>query len=107
MKRPPELERELTLAREARLRGNEGRARVCARRAAGMAARVYLDRRGVRARRGSVIDLLTLLLDDPDLDENNRIRIRRLAMRVDPEFKLPPDIDLIAEADALCDNLLG
>ncbi len=106
MTRPRELEHELTLAREARLHGNEGRARVCARRAAGIAAKVYLERRGAPVRSGSVVDLLNLLLEDPDIDEINRKRVRRLAMRVNPEFRLPPDVDLIADAESLSNDLL-
>jgi hypothetical protein len=42
-----DIEAELEKADLARLSGNEGRARVCARRAAGIAARAFLTRHGV------------------------------------------------------------
>jgi hypothetical protein len=43
-----QIEKEFELAERARANGNEGRARVCARRAAGIAAREYLTRKGAR-----------------------------------------------------------
>ncbi len=107
MKWPDDLERELASAREARSRGNEGRARVCARRAAGIAARMYLDRRGVHVGSASVLDLLSRLAEEPAIDAGMKHLISLFTLPVDTEFKLPEGIDLIAEAEALCDQLLN
>lgn len=103
---PPEVKRELALAKAARHRGQEGRARVCARRAAGVAARIYLERHGLSLRGTSVLDRLRELDAQPELDPAWKRRIALLLLRVDPNFKLPEGTDLIAEAEALCQELL-
>jgi len=56
-----EIEAEFEKAEGARRRGNEGQARVCARRAAGIAIREYLTRRGARPLIISAYDLLKLV----------------------------------------------
>lgn len=100
------MQAEFDKAEQARVRGNEGQARVCARRAAGIAAREYLARRGQSVRTPSAYDLLKLLADDPHLSADLRQAARYLTLRVDEEFKLPVAVDLIAEARRLCDGLL-
>jgi hypothetical protein len=45
------------MAVEVRARGNEGQARVCARRAAGAVLREYFQRRGLPVRSPSAYDL--------------------------------------------------
>ncbi len=104
---PAEWEKELTLAREARLRGNEGRARVCARRAAGFSARIYLQARGIHVRGNSVLSQLVRLAELPETGPKTRQRIQLLLLKVDPEFRLPVGTDLIAEAEALCEDLVN
>jgi hypothetical protein len=102
----PEIQKELETAEGARARGNEGRARVCARRAAGLAVREYLTRQGIRPPSVSAYDLLNLLKDDPHLSPNLKLIADHLTLRVTEEFKLPVDADLIAEARKLCEELL-
>ncbi len=102
-----EIQAEFSKAEQARARGNEGQARVCARRAAGIAARQYLSRHGVPLRTSSAYDLLKLVADDPALSQSVRDAASHLTLRVDEEFKLPSGLDLIAEARALCDALLS
>ena len=101
-----EIEAEFEKAEAARKRGNEGQARVCARRAAGMAAREYLSRRGTPPRTSSAYDVLRLLADDPSIPTNVKEAALRLTLRVDEEFRLPPGIDLLEEARLLCDSLM-
>jgi len=100
-----QIEDELEHAEQARARGNEGRARVCARRAAGIAVRQYLTRRGRVLRTPSAYDLLNLLVEDETLGDDLRQAARHLTVRVNEDFKLPVDVDLIAEARKLCDGL--
>ncbi|MGE5071876.1 MAG: hypothetical protein ACM3MF_00470 [Anaerolineae bacterium] len=102
-----EITRELERALQARTRGNEGQARVCARRAAGIAARDFLARRGSPPRTSSAYDLLKLLAEDIALPAAIQERAAILTLRVDEEFKLPPGVDLIAEARLLCESLLA
>lgn len=101
-----QIEQEFALAEQARARGNEGQARVCARRAAGIAIREYLTRRGIRPPSASAYDLLNLLKDDPLLSPDLKRFADHLTLRVTEEFKLPIEADLLAEARQLCDALL-
>ena len=101
-----EIEAEFERAEQARTRGNEGQARVCARRAAGVAARQYFTRRGEKVRTPSAYDLLNRLAQDPALSSALRQSAGYLTLRVNEEFKLPVNVDLVAEARKLCDELL-
>ena len=101
-----EIQAELAKALQARGRGNEGQARVCARRAAGIAVREYLSRRGIQPPSTSAYDLLQLIQADPALPVDLRQIADHLTVRVTEEFKLPVDVDLIAEAGTFCDRLL-
>jgi HEPN domain-containing protein len=100
-----EIQAEFEKAEQARARGNEGQARVCARRAAGIAAREYLTRQGTRPLSVSAYDLLNLLKEDPRLSPDLRRIAEHLTLRVTEEFKLPVDADLIAEARTFCEGV--
>jgi hypothetical protein len=101
-----QIQAEFDKAEQARSRGNEGRARVCARRAAGLAARQYFARQGRRVHTTSVYDVLNLLIEDRTLDDDLRQASRYLTMRVNEEFNLPVDVDLVVLARKLCERLL-
>lgn len=101
-----EINLEFEKAQKARARGNEGQARVCARRAAGIAVREYLTRQGIRPPSLSAYDLLNLLKDDPRLAPDLQQIAEHLTLRVTEEFKLPVNVDLVAEARTFCDELL-
>ena len=102
----PALQAEFDRAEQARAKGNEGQARVCARRAAGIAIREYFARNGTRIPSASAVDLLNVLKEDPRLPAGLETIAEHLTMRVTEEFKLPVDADLIAEARELCGWLL-
>ena len=101
-----QVEAEFERADQARVRENEGQARVCARRAAGIAIREYLSRRGIRPPSTSAYDLLNLIKEDAALSLDLRLIADHLTVRVTEEFKLPLDVDLVAEARRFCDELL-
>lgn len=101
----PQVEAELQHAQSARSAGDEGRARVCARRAAGAAARSYLSCLGLPAG-PSVMDNLHLLSSRADLPARIQTGIQRLLLRVDADYRLPDEIDLIQEARLVCAHLL-
>ena len=101
-----EMQAEFERAGQARTRGNEGQARVCARRAAGIAAREYFTRRGEKIRTPSAYDLLNRLAQDPSLSNELRRSAGYLTLRVNEEFTLPVNVDLVAEARKLCNELL-
>jgi hypothetical protein len=100
------LKVEFNLAASARAGGNEGRARVCARRAAGVAIREYLTRRGISAPSTSAYDLLNRLTESPEITPDLRQICIHLTLRVTDEFKLPVDVDLINESRQLCIALM-
>jgi len=102
-----QLDLEFARAADARARGKEGRARVCARRAAGIAVREYYARRGQSIRTPSAYDLLQLLADEPHLSPELKQAAAYLTLRVNEEFKLPVEVDLLDEARKLCDGLLS
>ena len=100
------LQNEFERAEAARSRGNEGQARVCARRAAGIAIREHYERSGQSVRTSSAYDLLNLLKDESHLPPDIKQAAVYLTLRVTEEFKLPVDVDLLDEARKLCDGLL-
>lgn len=102
-----EIEAEFEKAEQARARGNEGQARVCARRAAGIAIREYLTRQGMRPPSASAYDLLNMLKNDPHLSRDLQQIADHLTLRVTEEFKLPVNADLVAEARTFCEGLLN
>lgn len=101
-----QLQIEFERAEAARARGNEGQARVCARRAAGIAIREYYTRRGQTVRTPSAYDLLQLIANEPHLSPDLKQASAYLTLRVNEEFKLPINVDLLDEARKLCNGLL-
>jgi hypothetical protein len=101
------MQTEFERAEQARAKGNEGQARVCARRAAGIAIRDYLTHKGTPTSNTSAYDLLNLLKEDPLLPPDLKLVADHLTVRVTEEFKLPVDADLVAEARLLCEWLLN
>lgn len=101
---------ELQRADTARIAGNEGRVRVCARRAAGMAARDFLKRHdkypSSSKRTLSSYEAIQELAAFPTLSPELRQAAVHLTMPVNSEFHLPPGIDLIFEADKLIRGLI-
>lgn len=99
-------QKEIDRANEVRANGNEGQARVCARRAAGVVLREYFARRGIQTASPSAYDLLKLLLEMDNLNDDVRQFAEHLTLRVDEEFKLPVNADLVKDAQTLCERLL-
>lgn len=97
---------EINRANDVRAKDNEGQARVCARRAAGIVLREYFARRNIQAASPSAYDLLKLLLEMDDIPADVRQSAEYLTLRVNEEFKLPVGIDLVKEAQLLCERLL-
>ena len=93
-----QIQEELLLAKQSRKEGNEGRARVCARRAAGAAVQVYLSNHNKPTNPENVFQSLKSLKKAIDLPDRVHLAIYRLTQRVDENHQLPAEIDLIAEA---------
>jgi HEPN domain-containing protein len=92
---------ELASAHKERGRGNEGRARVCARRAAGWAIGAHFARlTGAKPPR-SVLSLLHWLHQRTDIDEEIRNAAMRLTIHVTPSHDLPFDEDPLVDAQCI------
>lgn len=101
------IELEFERAAQARSNGNEGQARVCARRAAGIAIRDHFKRRGVHPPSTSAYDLLIFIKEEPLLPPDLKRVADHLTLRVTEEFNLPVDTDLVSDARLLCEWLLN
>jgi hypothetical protein len=101
-----QIKSELSQAEAARASGNEGKARVCARRAAGLAIEEYLRRQWVRLEPGIAYTYLRYLADMPDISPGMRLVAGHFLERVTIEHNLPRDADLIAEARWLVSKLI-
>jgi len=97
--------KELEQAQKAREQGNEGQARVCARRAAGIVIKDYLTRKGIRPPSVSAYDLLNYIKEEPLLPAELKRVAEHLTVHVTEDFKLPIEADLIAESRQLCEWL--
>lgn len=98
------IARELEMALISRQQGNEGRARVCARRAAGAAAKEFLIRKGIVSYHLNAWDALNFLAQE-DFPVEIQPSLRILTMRLDENFSLPVEADVIQEAQKLCEIL--
>jgi len=98
---------EITQAEEARRNQNEGRARVCARRAAGIVIGEYLARNGIPNPGVSVLDRLIELEKAPGMSQEIKQVIYHLSQRVNQQHILPIEADLIAEVRWLQQELIS
>lgn len=94
-----QIQEELLLAKQSRIEGNEGRARVCARRAAGAAAQDYLLKAGIGERTENALESLLTLKVELELPDQVEKAIDWLLHRVDLDHNLPAEVDLIIEAE--------
>ncbi|HVN56533.1 MAG TPA: hypothetical protein VMT46_19560 [Anaerolineaceae bacterium] len=96
-----DFELELQRAENARRSGNEGQARVCARRAAGLLSQQYLRTLSIPFEGYSAYDLIAVLQEQPVLPEPAREILAHLRARVEPGGVFPLPVDLIAETRQL------
>lgn len=100
-------DQELSMAVAARRAGNEGRARVCARRAAGHVIGEYFARNKIEFKPESALERIRFMYSYPDIEPGLQELIGHFLVHTTPEHELPIDADLIAEVDLLARQLLG
>ena len=98
---------ELEMARAARATGNEGKARVCARRAAGIIVGEYLKQLAIFVPDPSAYTRLKYLSSLPEISAEIRQVVEHFLVRVDTDQNLPIPADLIADAGWLENKLLN
>jgi len=95
------LDQELFCSENARLTGNEGKARVCARRAAGIAVRALFNASGETVKDPSAYAVLNHLCQLETTPRHIKETASRMLTRVAPDYTLPIQTDLIADARVL------
>ena len=104
-KQDEKIEEELHQASHWRTEGNEGRARVCARRAAGWAVGNYRRRSSHTDVDDDAYKQLIWLRDQTDLDQQLREAADRLCTKVREDFELPHNEDPLEDAHLIIDGL--
>lgn len=98
---------EIEHAQQARRVGNEGMARVCARRAVGWVLGEYFRRRGLEYTDPSAYERVKYLQLLDDVPRDIKTVASHFNIRITTEHQLPVEADLIAEAEWLKNRLLG
>jgi hypothetical protein len=98
---PKKIREELEQAHHERARGNEGRARVCARRAAGWAIAAYRQHEEGVKPPVNALHLLRWLQGQQNMDEEMRLAAARLTIRVTQQHTLPHDEDPLQDAEVI------
>ena len=101
-----EYQKEIEHANSALKAGNEGMARVCARRAAGIVIGEYLSRQGYANLSNSTFERISIFVTLPGMDDNNRDIASHFLLKVKADHNLPIDADLISDTQWLVKNLL-
>jgi hypothetical protein len=96
------IEAELAYARAARKKGKEGRARVCARRAAGWAIAAHHP----TGLPGGALSHLRWLESNAEVSEDLRSAAGRLTDQVTEDHELPHSEDPIQDAELIVAELL-
>jgi len=101
------FDREMDAAERARQEGHEGRARVGARRAAGIVVQEFLERQGIPTPQMTAFDRIKLLAKQAGLSPQVQQVLTHLMLRVAEDYTLPSDVDLLADARRLATLLLA
>lgn len=104
------VQAELIQAEAARAAGNEGRARVCARRAASWTVKEFLARKGIELERVSGYGQINYLEQSDLVDEETKEVLRHMTLSLakddpDGESYWPLEADLVDEARWLLKQL--
>jgi hypothetical protein len=97
---------EINHAENARSQGKEGMARVCARRAVGIIIGEYFRRNQIPINNPSAYNRLRLIEKMPDISDDLLTLIQHFLVRVSLDYRLPLEVDLIAEAQQIRKVLL-
>lgn len=101
------FEKEISKALEARAKGNEGMARVCARRGVGIILSDLYSHLSISYPHKSSHEQIKLLLSLPIISDEIKEIVSHFLIHVDHDHKFPLDVDLISEAIYLKQALLN
>ncbi len=98
---------ELQIGEHAREIGNIGQARVCARRACGMAIEYWLGCNPKKDYGASAITMLTKLQEDYQIPKNIRDAAERLTKKVDNNFETGVAEDPLKDGEMIIEYFLN
>jgi hypothetical protein len=98
---------ELKEAQRSRMQGNEGKARVCARRAAGWAVGSYVETRSLAEPHTNALEHLKWVGENTKFSDEVREAANRLTTKVNTDGNLPFREDPVSDAQLIITALLG
>ena len=101
-----QIELELAAARAAAEAGNDGKVRVCARRAAGKALSWYLSRHHHPDWGTDAVRQLLHAAEDQDFPQEARVAAQRLTTKISDRFKYPFSTDPIEDARIIIETVI-
>lgn len=96
-----QIAKELATAREAQQSGNDGKSRVCSRRAAGQAIAWYVSKHPKPAWGSDALSQLKHLKDDPEFPRPCRDAAARLAAKISGQFTYRFSTDPLEDANII------
>ncbi len=102
-----EISKEFTTAQQALSEGNEGKARVCSRRAAGIAITWYLSKVPRPGWHADALHQLLHLKDDTTFSPEVRDAALRLTTKISGRFAYPFSTNPIADARIIVDAIIS
>ena len=101
------IEKELFQAAQAAKEENSGMVRVCARRAAGIAIRFWLQQHPRKFWGTDAMNQLRNVHLDQGVPQGVRSAARRLTARITPEFESPYKTDPVEDSRMIINHFLG
>jgi len=100
------IKKELAAARTAAREGNDGKARVCSRRAAGTAIEWYVAVYPGAVKGTDALNRLKNLAEDPTFPKDVREAAQKLLTRITDRFQYPFSTDPVADAALITDYFI-
>jgi uncharacterized protein (UPF0147 family) len=105
MSRSEQIEQELTKAAKGIHDGNDGLARVCARRAVALASQHWAEQRHLPTWQGDAMHQLRQIQEETTFPLSVRAAAQRLLTKVTEQAQLPMTTDPISDAHTIIDHL--
>jgi uncharacterized protein (UPF0147 family) len=105
MNRSEQIEQELARAVKGLQDGNDGLARVCARRAVALASQHWAEQRNLPTGKGDAMHHLRQIQEETTFPVSVRAAAQRLLTKVTEQTKLPMTTDPITDARIILDHL--
>jgi len=105
MSRAEQIEHELTKAAKGLQDGNDGLARVCARRAVALASQHWAQERNLPTWKGDAMQHLRQIQGENTFPLSVRTAAQRLLTKVTEQTQLPMTTDPITDARIILDHL--